>query len=392
VGNRIYDAKDFYEKLGGEDVEGNALLVDTAANYSLANNIDLTEFTDLAGNPISWTGPSGYTGHLFGNGYTIRGLELTRTAGETGLFNSLGDGATLENFTLEVTTPGPLVMTGQSVFGGIVGSIANTTATLQNITVKGSLAYTGIGNYMLMAGGFVGQVNGNSNLTMTRCVSQLDMSLGNVSGANSGIACGTMTGRVINGGTTVTITKSYATGNISMIVTDNVARSLYAGMVPHLYSANLIIEECYNSGNILVNGERINGWGGSILGNTFSTGGSASISRCAALSESVVVQTTAGSASGRIFGGATNGGITPTFSNNFARKNMLTGNDSSAQAQDDAGDAATAAGLGKSIAELKTQSTWTNPVTSGGLGWSAADWDFDGLTKSGSAFYWPRLR
>jgi hypothetical protein len=71
---------------------------------------------------------------------------------------------------------------------------------------------------------------------------------------------------------------------------------------------------------------------------------------------------------------------------------MLTGNDSTAQAQDVAGDAATAAGLGKSITELKTQTTWTNPVASGGLGWSAADWDFDGLSKSGAAFYWPKLK
>ncbi|GMO22683.1 MAG: hypothetical protein Pg6A_09910 [Termitinemataceae bacterium] len=376
TGIRLSDANEFFQ-LGDP--------ANRDKDFALGGDIDLTN------TGTAWTGPDGYIGHFYGNGYTIKGLELTKTAGETGLFNSLGNGAVIENFTLEVSTPGSLTMTGASVFGGIVGSMANTTATMQDITVKGNLAYDGVGNYMLMAGGFVGQVSGTSgNLTITRCVSQLNMTLGNVSGSGQGIACGTMTGRVFGGGA-VTITKSYSTGNVSMVLTDSVARSLYAGMVPHSYGGNVNIEECYNSGNVFVKGENVLGFAGSILGNTHGNGGLASVSRSAALSESVIVEAP-NSYSGRIFGGRSNGGVTPTFSNNFARKNMLTGNDSTAQAQDVAGDAATAAGLGKSITELKTQTTWTNPVASGGLGWSAADWDFDGLSKSGAAFYWPRLK
>jgi hypothetical protein len=302
--------------------------------------------------------------------------------------------AIVENFIVDVKTPGILNMTGASVFGGIVGSIANSTATMKDITVKGKLEYANCpGGSMLMAGGLVGQVSGTAaNVTITRCVSLLEMTLGSVPGGSMGIACGTMTGRIFSGGT-VTITKSYATGNISMINGTLTARDLYSGMVPHIYGGNLTIEECYNSGNMYVEGVNVMGFAGSILGNTYSNAGSASVSRCAALSESAIVALSVDtrSGTGRIFGRAAASGPTPTFSNNFARINMLTGTDPTAAPVDVIGDANTAEGLGKSLNELKMSSTWTD-LAPYGLGWDPADWDFSGLTQIGDDFYWPRLK
>jgi hypothetical protein len=429
VGNRIYDAKDFYEKLGGEDVEGNHLSVDTAANYSLANNIDLTEFTDLAGNPIPWRGPAGYSGHLFGNGYTIRGLVLDEAttavvAGgsgkSVGLFASLENGAVVENFTLEVSTPNNQISDlsgGGLYFGGMLAIVDNSAAeiTIQDVKVKGDLklkktAITpGTTDTFLVCGGFIGEARRYKSITINRCASEVSLTLTSNSGVNAADALfdiGGFVGRHWRGSnnSVLSFTDCYASGNLSAELEYTAAEptgtyaTILGGFIGDICKdfnevTTVTFNRCYASGNI--EGKDLTGLeygkyyeGGFVGGVAFKANSRVSpamvftMENCAAVGVKTIQNPLqiAEDTNGRVAGFVRSTVGTMTLANNIANSGMLVGTGTIYTGPDGAD---TKQGLGKSIAELKTQSTWTS-----GLGWSADTWDFSGLQQG----KWPTLR
>jgi hypothetical protein len=433
VGNRIYDAKDFFEKLGGVDVNGDPLVdgngdpipVDTSTNYSLANNINLAGFTESDGTPRPWKGPSGYSGHLFGNGYTISGLVLTANSGTNeyggrvvGLFSSLGDGATLENFTLEVSTPGsqPIDMNGPSLlwFGGVLGVVNSpSTITLKKIKVKGNLNINRSGHSMV--GGFFGEMKGYAQVTLEQCSSEVNISFsstGNISnpdGNNVGGFVGYVYGAIAEP-RTVSFTDCYATGNITYTSTGDTNNRAglggFVGAVYNLYTgvATILFDRCYASGNVAFEGPTGGALGAGpnyvytagFLGaiRATSTRINLTLQNCAAVGEKALLKEAAmgtGSlANSRFAAFLATDTSGATFINNVANSGMLLGDGTPASIHsDDSADQAgtTHWGKGVSLTNLKSAATWT-----GGLGWDPAIWDFAGLSKSGSAFYWPRLR
>ncbi|MDR0538992.1 MAG: hypothetical protein LBG74_00595, partial [Spirochaetaceae bacterium] len=403
VGNRIYDARDLYEKLGGTALDGTPLLVDTTANYSLAGDIDLTTFTDSSGNPIAWTGPAGYSGHLFGNGYTISGLVLTPTSISVGLFSTLGNGAKIENFTLEVSTPNNATVefttSNPCYIGGLLGRADSGTLniTIENVHVKGVLkvskvAGTGGGIYF---GGLIGEARNFRTINISRCSSEVDVKMD-----WSGIVGGFIGRQYQNqSGASLNFIDCYASGKVTVESDLWVNTGAFMGDIYGSGAAIAItFDRCYASGDV----EVINSDGAVISSTQYAggfvggigtnaggiTGLTVELKNSVAAGSKVVSPAMSGENQGRLAGFvSSNANVNVTFSDNIANALMLVG-DGTLTHSDDEADRAGTTKWGKGVPNtaalggLKNATTWT------ALGWSGDTWDFTPLSQG----KWPALR
>jgi hypothetical protein len=321
---------------------------------------------------------------------------LDKTVGDCGLFTTLGNGATLENFTLEVATVPNFDgitfpdRTGSAHFGGVLGYVpTGATLTLKNIRVIGRLDYGPMNiDGFILAGALIGETGPGTNITIENCVSEIDITLAEgLAPGGQTLGFGGIVGKAYG---TMTIKNSYYTGNITLAHNGN--KNLSAGGIIGIpNNCTLTIENCYSSGLITATNDgatlrRV--FVGGLVGWIETRADLVVVKNSAALGARAVAATnTTYFCSNRITAGnATTFGT--GFGNNFALKNMLTGSDPNATAQDVPGDADTESGLGKTLNEFKTQTTWTNSVSSGGLGFDSAIWDFSGLQQG----KWPTLK
>jgi hypothetical protein len=400
----IYNANDLAEI-------GSAL--NQAENWYLANDIDLSEYRNGSGARIDWDGPNDYHGVFDGNGHTIN-LILSRTTGDTGLFDSLTCGAVIKNFTLNAVTdplkPDGLEMTAGAHFGGVVGLI-NTNATgeikISNVTVTGNLIYKS-GSSFLIVGGLLGEVSreNKSTIKIENCVSNLNMNANLVAYSDSGTwrTFGGLIGRAdsngnTGGGGSISIKNSYTTGNINAVNSVAVGTIYSGGIVAWYYSennTNLLIENCFSTGQILAqrtvakSGD-VGVYAGGILGGTNTSSANARIINCAALNPSIIARTVDGTVmSGQIMGSAK---VNTVLTNNFSYDGMLlcAGNASSVPAPNISGALHNnEKGAPKTEANFKDIRTWTDAASAGtgGLGFSPAIWNFDNIAIDG----YPKLR
>ncbi|MDR0552352.1 MAG: hypothetical protein LBG72_10170 [Spirochaetaceae bacterium] len=386
-------------------------------NYSLMNDINLNDFTDAGGNPKAWRGPSGYQGHFYGNGYTIKNLVLSVASGECGLFGSLGNGAVIEDFILEVSTANSIKNgnVGSLYFGGVLGMINTSpidmSITAKKIKVQGSLEFNNHNGTHIVIGGFFGGVNTinkSVNVTIENCASELDIKLNGANGEPlpqtttfggfMGIARGT-----------VTIKNSYSKGNID--ITQNIDKYSSAGAFLGSLGGiegsggthTVVIENCYAQGNVINKSTRAV-WStgrelsaGGFVGGV-RTGANLTIHNSIALTEKVLTIAGAGAdttlvKNGRILGGLNNSGgssggfwVTQSYSNVLARSGMITGTAEPGTANTTPGSATTIEGKAVDPSNFTNAAFWTNAAQadgSGGLGWSAAIWDFSTVPALG---------
>ena len=135
----------------------------------LTDDIDLS---DLSG---EWT-PMGnsdyyYTGTFDGAYYTVSGLSISSSSGDTGFFGDLGEGATIQNLKVSGS-----ISTSQKWVGGIAGLAQG--ATLTNCSFEGSVAST---NSSSRIAGIAGCVTGAAS-TFTSCVNKAHVTGGNAGG------------------------------------------------------------------------------------------------------------------------------------------------------------------------------------------------------------------
>jgi hypothetical protein len=363
-----------------------------------------------------WNGPGGFSGAFYGNGHTIS-LTLTRTSGSEGLFSSLGAGALIENFTLNVATSEALknsLSIESMSFGGVVGKIENT-ATISKVTVRGTLEFN---NYAtsstvgLQLGGLVGQVGFNVNgLDIEKCVSEVNITIKNVSNNapnthGYGGLIGVSHGRV-------NIRDCYTTGNIQITTNKNLFIGA-GGLIGSVGSSNshsvpweLLIHNSYASGEIVINCTGRTTWSvppsiGGLIG-MLRYAHSITVENSAAINPKLVIVTGTGNEAyakiNRLYGGfsADNYIEAATFTNNIARRGILTGTTLDGTPNEAVGavlETAEATGLpgyGVSESALHQASTWTTQATDGagfsGLGWSTDVWDFSGVGTG-----WPVLK
>jgi hypothetical protein len=354
----------------------------SALNWSVIADITLPSSP-------AWDGPDNFTGKLYGNGHSIT-MQLTKTTGNTGLFDSLANGAEIHDLTLNVTTPTALAMSGQNYFGGLVGivSIPSGAITIRGVTVNGKLEYSSVkvqANSYLVVGGFFGgmQTGNNATVNIANCVSNLDIEVDSHPSADTGgyqdfggfIGC--KRGPVV-------ITNSYATGNIT-VSAENCRVLTAGGLVARNDVGTLSIDHCYATGAIAINKSGTSAVGNSMYAGGlvgFNNAGTATISNSAAINPSVTVNNVGTRATNRILGYGS-----ASLTNNFALSGMITG-DKPGTANTAAGSETTVEGLAKTESQLRTESTWTNQAASGGLGFAAAVWDFSPLSSGA----WPVLK
>jgi hypothetical protein len=347
-----------------------ALTFNPADNFSLAADIDLAE-----GGTV-WVGPTNYSGKFSGNGYTIKNLKFSSASGYVGLFTSLGNGALIEDFTVEASTVGTLDIS-DFYFGAVSGSITSTGITIRKVTVKGTFSFGNFANNWAHIGGLIGGMETGSGITIEKCVSELNMSA-------TSTATGTHYSNLSFGGLiglargTVDITDSYSTGNIDM---QNLQTAQFdaGGLVgTRANTCALTIAISYASGDIILRGSgtySIRRYAGGLVGGDAETPVSLAISNSAALGKKVLnIQTGANGYYGRVYGKADGG----TFVNNYALSDMVTGAvDAAYPGAVVEGSLTTAAGLGKTAAQFMQEATWTD------LGFDSAVWDFSTIQAQG---------
>jgi hypothetical protein len=388
-------------------------------NYSLACDIDLAGYTDSAGDPITWQGPSGYGGHFYGNGYTISGLELnsgdaSQAIKKMALFQSLGDGAVLENFNLEVSTPNnqPITLDGTIYFGGVLATVNDpVTITIRKVGVKGELKIaekknTYGGGRAMLIGGFFGEASRFREIHIEECYSAVNITLSSVTD-NSVCVAGGFLARQWQGNYDSTqyspgvfnFVNCYSSGNITGTVSGT-ASFTAGGFIGDMRCktgsgiTNVTIDNCYTSGNIQVNApaqnSRIAGFAAYVFNNEDML--NVTIKNSAAINTDISLNPSNDAFAKRFAShdAPTAEHFAITLQNNIANNAMLINN---AVYTDDSNDLTGTTVQGKGVPPdgLKVPATWTTAAP-GGLGWDPAIWDFDGLSKSGSAFYWPRLR
>ncbi|MDR1977046.1 MAG: InlB B-repeat-containing protein [Campylobacteraceae bacterium] len=347
-------------------------------NYILMNDIALAD--NGAGYDGSGWLPIGdgyvniFKGTFDGNGHKITGLWIDRgSAYYVGLFG-VTEGATIKNLGVEIGSRG---VKGKDQVGGIAGAFergGTITNSYSTGSVSGDNEVGGIAGWVRSSSSitnsyFTGSVS-SSNSHVGGIAGEIDSSsitnsysTGSVSGGND---AGGIAGNVARGGT---ITNSYSTGSVS-------GGSYVGGIAGYLYSDSTITNS-YSTGSVSGTGIYVGGIAGtaeqnSSITNSYSTGsisgGSngvggiaghlgprSSITNNAAINPSV----SSGIYVNRIVGSIYGSGI--TISNNFALNTMTV-----------TGSTGNNAGTSKTITNLKTQSTYSNPVNgdgNGGLGW-----------------------
>ncbi|MDR2468035.1 MAG: hypothetical protein LBD22_03650, partial [Spirochaetaceae bacterium] len=382
-----------------------------AKDFALSSDIDLEE------SGITWAGPSGYKGHFYGNGYTIK-LALSKANGNTGLFTTVEGGAYIQDFTLDVSlADAAKTRNGSTYFGGVVGYIQTTASSsinLKNIKVKGNLPFTGTTaslnspNYFLV-GGLVGEIKiATGGVVIANCASELTATVGdyqwNASGTNHVCGFGGLIGRIgttSNATLNVDISDCYAVGTISVKGASQHSRMFAGGLVGDIYATNgttnVAITNCYSAGVVsaenthttAARSDYVLGAGG-LVGSVWKNGGTAvnaTIQNSAAVGEkavAVMTNVTVGIFPNSRFAGVGTGGLAPTsttFSDNIARKGMIVGVNTEA-ADDSEGAANDPDAAGTELTALQQASTWTTT-----LSWSTDTWDFSGLPNK-----WPTLK
>ncbi|MDR0551097.1 MAG: hypothetical protein LBG72_03660 [Spirochaetaceae bacterium] len=407
----VSSANNFYDLLNSS--------ANREVSYSLFNAIDLRDYTDAGGNLKTWKGPTGYSGHFYGNGYTIKGLELSAASatasggngGSIGLFSSLGNGAIIEDFTLEASTPNNQVVDSNAniYFGGMLAlvDIPGVNITIKNIKVKGEIKVRKTNASFILCGGIIGEARRFGNIAINNCSSELNIAITGATGvvSHGTVGIGGFIGRHFRGGdgstSSLTFTDCYAQGNVSVELDYSAAAHSYLGgfmgdvACNNIQTNSIIFDRCYASGNVedtnavpsLSDTARryLGGFIGGIGTEAAATNLTLTIKNSAAVGNKAMLNPPKTDCDGRIAGYITaNSPAGITFINNIANSEMLMGTGAPYSGADGA---ATKQGAGKTMIELSNPSTWT-----GTLGWSADTWDFDGLTKTGDAFYLPRLK
>ena len=225
---------------------------------------------------------SNFNGTFNGNGHTITGLYINRTAlstGSQGLFGEVGDSCTIKNVGLE-----DVDITGYSRVGGLVGDQYSSYRTnndlISNCYVTGTVAASDT-----YVGGLVGFSNGNNAIV------------------NSYSEC-TVSGSSHVGGAAGYINKMencYATGDVTS--SGGYAGGLVGFADTNTFGYGINVTNCYAEGDVTASG----GTTGGLLGNC-STG---TVAGCYAAGN---VTSTSGTSVGGLIGSASqNGTITNCY-------------------------------------------------------------------------------
>jgi len=228
----------------------------TGRYYILENNINLTK---------EWVPINGFNGIFDGRGYSINNLYVLESSQRqyAGLFGSASS-ATIKNLGVNIAEQGISAYSytnsaSTSHAGGFIG-LGNGTIVIENSYVTGNISVsegseTSSYVFYSSAGGLIGHCGGtntiqnsSSSVTISNSYATSNVSVRtSTSGTGTASSSSSATGGLIGYGDNVTITNSYATGNV------------YSASRAHSYAGGLIgrrrttisIENSYATGDVL---------------------------------------------------------------------------------------------------------------------------------------------
>ncbi|MES2206387.1 MAG: GLUG motif-containing protein, partial [Pseudomonadota bacterium] len=383
-------------------------LMNTAlgASYTLANNISASELSQAKGIWATTTGfvpigtsASPFTGILDGQNYTINNLTINRSSDNIGLFGYIS-AATVKNVSLTNATitgqnqVGALVgqsassstitntsstgaITGNTTIGGLVGTTSSATVITNTYSTANTTSTNSTGQSYV--GGLIGNNTGTvtSSYSKTGSVTATAGDAGGLIGWSSGsvtnsysteniTTAGTNVGGLIGfNSTTGFISNTYATGSVTN--TQNITGGLVgynSGSISSSYASNTVnsasyvggfvggsggtITSSYATGNVIGTGSNIGGFAGqniASISNVYSTG-----------------SVTGSSAVGGLIGLNSSGTVSGSYWDTTT-----------------SGQATSAAGTGKTTAQLLSQATYSG-------------WDFSNTWYSSDTNTRPILR
>lgn len=195
-------------------------------NVILHNDINMNGITwSGIGTPQSWIG---ITGTFEGNGHTISNIQISNSSavGPKGSLFNLTDNFTVEN--LKVTGS----VTSTRFIGGIDGRTMGTLSMTNCISSVDLTLNNGSSNSV---GGLVGQIGQGQtgNVTISDCAA-----LGSFTSTTSTNPVGGLIGDVNSGGN-ITVTDSYAAATLSC------SGGTVAGLVARNYNSALNLQNCW---------------------------------------------------------------------------------------------------------------------------------------------------
>ncbi|GHV82705.1 hypothetical protein AGMMS50212_00450 [Spirochaetia bacterium] len=312
----------------------NGIKTNTSGHFFMTTDIDLEA--------ISWgTGVSGFAGRLYGNNKTISNLKLMQKSGDTGMFNTFADtGVVVQDFTLQVTTPTPVTISGVR-FGGLVGGLMNMSkpVVFRNINVEGTLMIASLTGNHGIVGALIGEAGWDKDILIENCVSNLDVwvnaAASNAADAYADTHFGGLVGKFFS--SVAVVRNSASTGNV---IVGGVGGNRWVGAGgligaidrkegTSVSSPSCIIENSFAAGTVSVTRTSGNyfGDGGGLIASYYSTtSGAVTIRNSAALNPVIAVSNGAGESyirRARIFAGAPATNV--TFVNNVANQDMKLG-------------------------------------------------------------------
>ena len=242
------ELREFAKLVNGGKTDADAILT---ANIDLNPNMEISEDGTVTGNPDQWI-PIGneahrYTGTFDGNGKTISGLYINRSADDQGLFGYVSGSGKIEKLTVSGS------VSGHNFVGGIAG---RNGGNVINCAFSGSVS----GNSPV--GGVVGW---NDSGTVTGCIFS---GPGSVSGK---ISVGGVVGG--NSGSNGVVENCYNTGTVTGTRTDDDLGGV-GGVVG--YNSGTV-KNCYNTGKVTGSADSsdvggVVGWNRGNVKNCYNTG------------------------------------------------------------------------------------------------------------------------
>ena len=214
------------------------------AYFKLSNDIDLS----VQGFD-SWVPIDNFSGGLDGAGFKIKNMKITGTSDEVGLFSTISS-SNVEIKNLEIYNAS---IAGGTNAGVVAGSVSGTGFILSGVKTSGTIIGTS------NVGGLVGNLTGGninysiSTVSINATSSYIGGLVGLTNGTNINMSYATgnikgvsyVGGLVGNAtGSTSSITKSFASGNVESTTTSS---SYTGGLVGRAYGT---ISDCYTLGNI----------------------------------------------------------------------------------------------------------------------------------------------
>ena len=262
------------------------------APYEIADSADLAAFRDLVNATPSSTAHAvlmsdidlenkpweriypnsgyiteAYAGTFDGAGHTIKGLSVSASTSDWGLFGAIGltttdDGETVTAVIKDLHVEGTVITSGNYV-GGLVGRV--NAGSLLNCSFTGTVSSS---KDKANIGGLVGYVNGDKpdkkpTVVLSGCVSHATVCAG--TGASGALAKNTVVGGLVGYAKYTEITNCYNTGTV-------VGTSRSGGIGGQLQN-NVTVKNCYNIGDVSASG----GSAGELTGFLYS---SASAENC----------------------------------------------------------------------------------------------------------------